>query len=159
MTEIHTAAEALEADALPRAQELRAEGCEPAPPMGRAARSKAAKTPAEWAFQRVVLYLRQFEEGLTPDEEVAMGFTGGAAGVLRIEGLGFSAPDILTFTGRDAQGRRCQQLIHVSRLDILLRAVPRPPEHPEPVRIGFRLARALEEEDGEARDGDAAPAT
>ena len=84
-----------------------------------------------------------------------MGFTGGAAGVLRIEGLGFSAPDILTFTGRDAMGARCQQLIHVSQLDILLRAVPRPPEHPEPVRIGFRLARALEEQDGEAREGDA----
>ncbi len=28
-----------------------------------------------------------------------MGFTGSAAGVLRIEGLGWSAPDLLTFFG------------------------------------------------------------
>ena len=33
-----------------------------------------------------------------------MGFTGGQAGILRIEGLGFFDPDLVTFYGRDEDG-------------------------------------------------------
>ena len=100
-----------------------------------------AKSPAEWAYDRLILYIRNFEQQLDGAHEIAMGFAGDAAGVLRIEGLGFFDPDILSFYGRDEAGVKTQLIQHVSRLSITLRAVPKvtPAEDP-PRRIGFQLA-------------------
>ena len=95
--------------------------------------------PAAWAYQRLVAYIRNFEAQLNPTQEVAMGFAGGESGVLRIEGLGFSDPDILTFYGRDDDGAKTQLVQHVSQLSVILRAVPvKGPDAPAR-RIGFRL--------------------
>ena len=69
-----------------------------------------------------------------------MGFAGGDAGVLRIEGIGFFAPDILTFYGRDEDESRTQLIQHVSQLNVMLRALPKPSADEQPRRIGFRLA-------------------
>ena len=77
-----------------------------------------------------------------------MGFTGGDAGVLRIEGMGYYDPDIVTFYGSDPAGGRTQLVQHVSQLNVMLRAVPKAVEQAEPNRIGFRLAQDLED-DGE----------
>ena len=41
-----------------------------------------AKSPAEWAYDRLILYIQNFEEQLDNEHEGAMGFTGGDAGVL-----------------------------------------------------------------------------
>lgn len=104
------------------------------------------KSPAEWAYERLILYLKNFEEQLDKNHEVAMGFTGSTAGVLRIEGVGFFDPDILTFYGNDESGTKMQLIQHVSQLNVVLRAISKatPPE--EPVRrIGFRLAQDLGE--------------
>ncbi|MEM8850715.1 MAG: DUF6173 family protein [Pseudomonadota bacterium] len=145
MTLTQTTAEAMEADVLSCA-ELRPEGiAHPARP-----RAPKPKSPAEWAYQRVIGYLQAFETTLNDDQEVAMGFTGGAGGVLQIQGIGFNAPDIVTFSGTDSQGNRAQLIQHVSQLNVLLRAVPRPEDRPEPQRIGFALARALEAGDDPA---------
>jgi hypothetical protein len=95
--------------------------------------------PAAWAYQRLVAYIRNFEAQLNPSQEVAMGFAGGDSGVLRIEGVGFSDPDILTFYGRDDDGARTQLIQHVTQLSVILRAVPvQSPDTPAR-RIGFRL--------------------
>lgn len=158
----HTTADAMEAAAIPRAAELRADGRDHAVPLPAAvARPTGQKSPAEWAYQRVIFYLKAFEEGLNPEEEVAVALSGGAAGVLRIRGVGFHAPDIVTFTGVDEGGRRMQQILHVGQLNLILRALPRPEDRPEPERIGFRLARALEDggEAGEDATSHPAPAT
>jgi hypothetical protein len=161
--ETSTTAEAMEADALDRHAELRADGRDHAAALPDALRHGPRRSPAEWAYQRVILYLKAFEEELANSEEVAMGFAGGAGGILRIEGIGFHGPDIVTFSGVDSQGRRAQLIQHVGQLNVLLRAVPRPEDRPEPRRIGFRLARALEEaqvEDGaEPAGGRGAPDT
>lgn len=101
------------------------------------------KSPAEWAYERVILYIKNFEEQLDAEQEVAMGFTGGDAGVLRIEGVGFFAPDILTFYGTDGTGKPTQLIQHVSQLNVMLRALPKSAETPEARRIGFRLAADL----------------
>jgi Family of unknown function (DUF6173) len=95
--------------------------------------------PAAWAYHRLVGYIRSFEAALDPAEEVAMGFAGGESGVLRIEGIGFSDPDIVTFYGRDEQGARTQLIQHVSQLSVILRAVPVPSRDEPARRIGFRL--------------------
>ena len=151
--DIATSAEAMEAAVL-RYRELRADGHDHAPPMPEALRTPQKISAAEWAYRRVILYLKAFEEGLEDGQEAAMGFAGGAGGVLRIEGIGFHAPDLVTFTGRDGQGLRCQLIQHVHQLNVLLRAVPRPDPEAAPRRIGFDLARALERDaDGETAAG------
>ncbi|MEC7761439.1 MAG: DUF6173 family protein [Pseudomonadota bacterium] len=102
------------------------------------------KSPAEWAYQRIILYIKNFEEQLDNEHEVAMGFTGSDAGVLRIEGIGYFDPDIVTFYGTDATGTKTQLIQHVSQLNVILRALPRDKGEEEPYRIGFRLAADLE---------------
>lgn len=102
-----------------------------------------AKSPAEWAYERLILYIQNFEEQLDNKHEVVMGFTGGDAGVLRIEGIGFFDPDIVTFYGQDPAGAKTQLIQHVSQLNVMLRALPREDTAKAPARIGFRLAADL----------------
>lgn len=111
------------------------------------------KSPAEWAYDRLVLYIRNFESQLDASHEIAMGFAGGEAGVLRIEGLGYFDPDIITFYGRDDEGAKTQLIQHVSQLSVILRAVRKiAPEDP-PRRIGFALNPGWA--GGESGDGSA----
>lgn len=107
-------------------------------------RPAAQKSPAQWAYERVVLYIQKFEEQLDADHEAAIGFTGADAGVLRIEGMGYFDPDIVTFYGSDPAGGRTQLIQHVSQLNVMLRALPKEVESAEPNRIGFRLVQELE---------------
>ena len=140
---ITTSAEMAEADALPRRFE--SNGAEPGDlPDHVTEKPSKAKSPAEWAYERLILYIQSFEEGLDADQEVAMGFVGGETGVLRIEGMGFFDPDILTFYGIDNVGAKTQLVQHVSQLSVSLRAMPIAKERPTPNRIGFRLRRDLE---------------
>jgi hypothetical protein len=97
------------------------------------------KSPAEWAYDRLVLYIRNFEANLDATQEIAMGFAGGEAGVLQIEGLGYYDPDIVTFYGRDEDGVKTQLIQHVSQLSVILRAVPKTQPAAPPRRIGFAL--------------------
>ncbi len=103
------------------------------------------KSPAEWAYQRLILYIQNFEKMLDAEQEVAMGFTETGGGFLRIEGLGHFDPDIVTFYGTDQTGAKVQLVQHVSQLNVLLRAMPKESEAEEPRRIGFRLAAGLED--------------
>lgn len=98
-----------------------------------------AKSPAEWAHDRLVMYIRNFESQLDSQHEIAMGFASDESGVLRIEGLGFFDPDIITFYGRDEDGAKTQLIQHVSQLSVTLRAVPKTPSAEPPRRIGFQL--------------------
>ncbi len=97
------------------------------------------KSPAEWAHDRLVMYIRNFESELDAAQEIAMGFAGDETGVLRIEGLGFFEPDIITFYGRDEDGAKTQLIQHVSQLSVTLRAVPKLADAEPPRRIGFHL--------------------
>ena len=68
-----------------------------------------------------------------------MGFAGDETGVLRIEGIGYFDPDIITFYGRDDNGAKTQLIQHVSQLSVTLRAVPKESAEDPPRRIGFQL--------------------
>ena len=105
------------------------------------------KSPAEWAYQRLILYIQNFEKMLDAEQEVAMGFTDTGGGFLRIEGLGHFDPDIVTFYGTDQTGAKVQLVQHVSQLNVLLRAMPKEADAAEPRRIGFQLAAGLDVED------------
>ena len=145
MDDISTSAEAAEADILPRRHEALRDGTAALPDHVTAKPAKA-KSPAEWAYERLILYIQSFEEGLDSDQEVAIGLVGGQTGVLRIEGMGFFDPDIVTFYGSDATGAKTQLIQHVTQLSVMLRALPKQVEEEEPTRIGFRLAQGLKPE-------------
>jgi len=104
----------------------------------------AAKSPAEWAYQRLILYIQNFEKQLDPNHEIAIGVTHGGGGLLRIEGIGYFDPDIVTFYGTDQTGAKSQLIQHVTQLNVALQALPKIPDAPEARRIGFRLAEDLE---------------
>lgn len=150
---IQTMAEAYEAQAMPRAHVSHADPDEAARsgalyvPGCVAEKPLSDKSPARWAYERVILYIRNFEDQLDAGHEVAMGFTGTDAGVIRIEGVGYYDPDIITFYGSDPAGGRNQIVQHVSQLNVLLCAVPKPAAEDAPRRIGFRLVADLERSD------------
>ena len=145
---INTSAEVAETDALPRMHVTSAKddgpGTEIPLPKGVAKKPVAQKSTAEWAYERLVLYIQNFEKQLDNDHEVAMGFTGTDAGVIRIEGIGYFDPDIITFYGSDPTGTKAQIIQHVAQLNVMLRALPKQVADKEPNRIGFRLAQDLE---------------
>ncbi|WP_299624915.1 DUF6173 family protein [uncultured Tateyamaria sp.] len=147
---IDTSAEAYEADAMPRPHEVHSDpetpnAAQKPVPKGVAKTPVAQKSPARWAYERIIMYLKNFEESLDNEHEVAMGFTGGDAGVLRIEGMGYFDPDIVTFYGSDPTGAKTQLVQHVTQLNVMLRTLPKAVETAAPNRIGFRLAQDLEE--------------
>ncbi|MBR9842612.1 MAG: hypothetical protein GYB25_05590 [Rhodobacteraceae bacterium] len=144
---IETSVEVAEAAILPRRHEAHADPdapCGEEMPQALNERPVTEKSPAEWAYERLILYIQDFEEQLDNEHEVAMGFTGGDAGVLRIEGMGFFDPDMITFYGTDSNGIKTQLVQHVSQLSVMLRALPKMTDEAAPTRIGFRLAADLE---------------
>lgn len=144
---ISTTAEAYEATAIPRRHEVHADpDAAPGVPLPNGVTDKpmTRKSPAEWAYERLILYIQTFEEQLDSDHEVAIGLTGSDVGVLRIEGMGFFDPDILTFYGTDPLGGKAQLIQHVSQLNVTLRAMPKLAKQEPPRRIGFRLVQDLE---------------
>jgi hypothetical protein len=151
--EIRTSVEVMESSVLPNAGVAHTSSEAPRTvetqplPASVACQPVDQKSPAQWAYERLILYIQNFEAQLNPSEEIAMGFTGGDAGVLRIEGIGYFAPDIVTFYGRDEDGLRTQLIQHVGQMNVLLRAMPKPAEAAEARRIGFRLAADLGRDD------------
>ena len=62
-------------------------------------------------------------------------------GVLKIEGMGYYDPDIVTFYGMDPAGDRTQLVQHVAEMNVILRAVPKDVEKAEPNRIDSCVAQ------------------
>jgi hypothetical protein len=142
---IVTAAEAAEADALPRKVDVHTEAAdaEAGVPDALVKKPVKQKSAAEWAYERLILYIQNFEKQLDNEHEVAMGMVGGETGVLRIEGMGFFDPDIVTFYGSDPAGAKTQLIQHVSQLSVTLKALPKAVPQAEPRRIGFKLGKDL----------------
>ena len=110
-------------------------------PTTKARARKPAKphSPARRAHDMLIAYIRDFESQLDSAQEIAMGFAGNEAGVLRIEGIGYYDPDIVTFYGTDENGAKTQLIQNVSQLSVTLRAVSKEGEEEPPRRIGFQL--------------------
>lgn len=149
---ISTTAEAVEANAIPRAKVVHSDPDAPPSaeqkPFPAAIKKKPVdqKSPAEWAYERLILYIQNFEEQLDSEHEIAVGFVGGGAGVLRIEGIGYFDPDIVTFYGTDEFGAKTQLIQHVSQLGVMLRALPKSSGDTAAKRIGFQLAAEMDSE-------------
>lgn len=159
--QIDTSAELMENDILPKSREIHTDPNVPcvsdsALPKALAEPSNK-KSPAQWAYERIIMYIQNFEKQLDNDHEVGLGLAGGNTGVIRIEGLGYYDPDIVTYYGINEGGAKTQLIQHVSQLNVTLIASPKHIDQPEPTRIGFRLATALDrDEDVTASTGDTA---
>ena len=118
------------ATAQPRAKAVHSDpaqcGALESAPLPKAAtrRKVEEKSPAEWAYERLILYIQNFESQLDADQEVAMGFAGGQAGVLAIEGVGFFDPDLVTFYGRDEDGHIVPYGLYVMRVEAKFKTSP-----------------------------------
>ncbi len=148
--EIDTSAELLENDILPKCREIHTnpETQAAGQVMPKALQEPVEKkSPAQWAYERIIMYIQNFEKQLDNDHEVGLGLAGGMTGVIKIEGLGYYDPDIVTYYGMNEAGARTQLIQHVSQLNVTLVASPKHIDQPEPNRIGFRLASALDGED------------
>lgn len=141
---IATSAEAMENMAIPRVHEVHTDPDKCAPDTKSIPQSSDPKSAARWAYERLILYIQNFEKTLDNEHEVAMGFAGDSSGVIRIEGMGYFDPDIITFYGVDPAGTKTQLVQHVSQLSVMLRALPKQVKQAEPTRIGFRLAAELD---------------
>ncbi len=152
--QIDTSAEALENDILPKCREVHTDPnvagvADDALPKA-LAESATKKSPAQWAYERVIMYIQNFEKQLDNDHEVGLGLASGNTGVIRIEGIGYYDPDIVTYYGVNQAGAKTQLIQHVSQLNVSLVASPKHIDQPEPNRIGFRLATALDRAEDEA---------
>ena len=145
---IDTSAELMENAILPRTREVHTDPEVPCPEDSTLPKALTEpvtqKSPAQWAYERIIMYIQNFEKQLDNDHEVGVGLAGGEAGVIRIEGLGYYDPDIVTYYGVNGVGAKTQLIQHVSQLNVSLIASPKHIDQPEPKRIGFRLATALE---------------
>ena len=148
---IDTSAELMENAILPRTREVHTDPEVPCPEDSTLPKALTEpvtqKSPAQWAYERIIMYIQNFEKQLDNDHEVGVGLAGGEAGVIRIEGLGYYDPDIVTYYGVNGVGAKTHLIQHVSQLNVTLVASPKHVDQPEPTRIGFRLAQALERDD------------
>ena len=113
----------------------------------KALKEPVEKSSAQSAYERIIMYIKTFEETLDNDHEVGLGFAGGDAGVIKIEGLGYFDPDIVTYFGTNGAGAKTQLIQHVSQLNVMLTASQKHIDQAEPNRIGFQLAQELDRDE------------
>ena len=146
--QIDTSAELMENDILPKCNEVHTDPNAVRVSDGVLPKALAEpaqkKSPAQWAYERIIMYIQNFEQQLDNDHEVGLGLAGGNTGVIRIEGLGYYDPDIVNYYGVNEAGAKTQLIQHVSQLNVSLVASAKHIDQPEPTRIGFRLATALD---------------
>lgn len=94
--------------------------------------------PAEWMYERLKKYIKEFEAQLDDDHEVGAHLVSfGHELTFHIQDMGYHGPDIITFYGKNEKGEDVQLIQHTSQLSVLLVAVRK--QHEKPRRIGFLL--------------------
>lgn len=105
----------------------------------------AKASPAEWAFARLTRMIEDFESKLDKEHEIGCTFVGTPGdGTIKIEDLGFWAPDLLLFYGKSDSGKPLRLIQHHGQLNVLLTALPKEVPQEPPRRIGFALRQRME---------------
>jgi hypothetical protein len=116
-------------------------------------------SPAEWAFARLSRMIQDFEGKLDKEQEVGVKLVGSPGdGVFRIEDLGFWAPDLILFYGKNSFGKAVRLVQHYTQLNIMLSAEPKETEEEPARRIGFALHERLEKAAAEGAPSPKPPA-
>ena len=93
---------------------------------------------ADWKYEKLVEQIKEFEEILDDDHEIALKLASfGSSVVMSVTDIGYQNPDILYFYGF-VEGK--EQLIqHISQLNFLITFVEREDKTKPARRIGFAL--------------------
>lgn len=102
-------------------------------------------SPAQWMYQRLAQAIAAFEKTLDAQHEVAFNLVSGGGGqLLHADNLGYWAPDLILFFGRNDAGLPIQLIQHVTQVNLLLVAAKK--QTPEaPRRIGFDILKTVED--------------
>lgn len=105
----------------------------------------ARASPAEWAFARLTKLIEDFEGKLDKEHEIGCTFVGTPGdGSVKIDDLGFWAPDLLLFYGKTDSGKPVRLIQHHAQLNVMLTAIAKEQPQEPPRRIGFALRERLE---------------
>src|SRR5215468_7728697 len=99
-------------------------------------------SPAQWAFKRIALQIRDFEAKLSEEEEIGLPLVAAKTGVMHIEDIGYWGPDMLIYHGKNDHRKPMRLLQHYTQMSILLTAVPKIQARPN--RIGFHLTGKID---------------
>jgi len=101
---------------------------------------------ADWKYEKLVEQIREFEEILDDDHEVALKLASfGSSVVMSVTDIGYQNPDILYFYGF-VDGKEAQLIQHISQLNFLITFVEREDKSKPARRIGFALPTISETE-------------
>lgn len=106
--------------------------------------------PARWMHERIVRQIVDFENNLTPEQEVGGQFVQAPGNAtIRISGVGFWGPDMIVFHGENPDHQKFQLMQHYMQVSVLLVAVSKEKPEVEARRIGFELLKSVETEQDE----------
>lgn len=95
-----------------------------------------SENPAKWTYERLMAYIKAFENDLDEDHEIGTCLVSfGSSMIFHFNFIGYYGPDIISFEGFDSKGQAVQLIQNISQLNVLLVAVKKQSE--KPVRIGF----------------------
>lgn len=109
------------------------------------------ENPAEWAFVRLSKLIEDFEKGLDRDEEIGatvVGLPGDQT--MKFDEVGFWGPDMILFSGTNADGKPTRVVQHYSAMNVMLN-VTKKPEEREARRIGFQLSEIVKKTNPEPK--------
>jgi hypothetical protein len=96
----------------------------------------AKDNPAQWTYERLTKYIKEFENELDDEHEVGARLVSfGNAVTFYISKLGYYGPDIICFYGVGEKGEKFQLIQNISQLSVLLMALPKLEKKVR--RIGF----------------------
>lgn len=96
-------------------------------------------TMADYAYEVILKRIKEFEEHLDDNHEVAIKLASfGQSVTLSVTGIGYSNPSTLVFYGFVGD-QRATLIQHMSQLNFLLLAVKKTDPQKPPRRIGFSL--------------------
>lgn len=104
--------------------------------------SLSQTNPAQWTYLKLVECIYNFEKSLDEDHEI--GVRSASDVTFYIQDIDYYDPLMISFAGSNGNGEKLQLVQHVSQLSVFLVAMKKRGE--EPVRIGYKLKRAAEED-------------
>lgn len=94
---------------------------------------------ADWKFEKLIEQIKDFEDGLDDDHEVALKLASfGSAIMMYVVTIGYQNPDMLYFYGF-VDGQPAQLIQHMSQLNFLITSVEKIDKDKPARRIGFAL--------------------
>ncbi|NOR50613.1 MAG: hypothetical protein GQ530_06250 [Desulfuromonadales bacterium] len=100
---------------------------------------------AKWTHLKFIECICNFEKSLDDDHEIGARLLSFASEVtFYLQGVAYYDPHMISISGSNENGEKLQLVQHVSQLNIFLVAMKKRGE--EPVRIGFKLKHAAEED-------------